>query len=82
MSRVSRRENRTKAIQILILLVTVCISVYCVYLMDCNKRYEKKIERLQEDNATYYERIEEMEYEINNYEAILRELETGRVVYE
>lgn len=82
MSRTSRRENRAKVIQILILIILTVLCVYCLYLMDCNKRYEKKIERLQEDNAIYYERIEEMEYEINNYEAILRELETGRIVYE
>lgn len=82
MSRISRRENREKVVQILILLVLVVLCICCLYLMDCNKRYEKKIERLQKDNAIYYERIEEMECEINSYEAILRELETGRVVYE
>lgn len=82
MSRVSRRENRAKVIQILILLVLVVLCIYCLYLMDCNKRYEKKIERLQEDNAIYYERIEDMEYEINNYKVILRELETDRTIYE
>lgn len=75
MSRVSRRENRTKVIQILILFVTVCISAYCIYLMQSNKEYKNRINSLQQQNEQYVDRIDEMEAEIYQYKNLLQEIQ-------